>query len=189
MEKQAYIKKKKYMKHLKLYEDYFDDQFIPKKTIDGIYYHGSIIQDGEFFDNLSFGYSDWNALWFSDEFEISDKFSENWKSDNDDIQVIFKVKLKSKDIADISYEMSQEIMEYYGVEDFRECIPYLENDGYEGWETKGSIGYHEYEDIAIFERNAHNIIEIISMSFKNNNEWSDFIPINQAEEYFDKNFK
>ena len=131
--------------------------------------------------SLELGYSDFEAIWFSSNEDVSEEFAENRKSsDDNEIIAMFKVHLKSSDIASIDYELSQEINDFYGYYDFRESIDMLVSEGFEGWKTIGSIGYTQYDDYAVFDE---DIIEEKAIKFYINDEWTEYIPINQAQDF------
>ena len=41
--------------------------YIPKIRMNGEYYHGTILQDNEIITNLHLGYSDFDAIWVTDD--------------------------------------------------------------------------------------------------------------------------
>lgn len=178
------------MKHIKLFESFFEDYEVPTIEIDEIFYHGTSIVDCEFFNELEYGYSDWEALWFCEEEHIAEEFSEDRAYNNHhNVEVIFKVKLNSNKIASINDHMAQEMMEYYGLEDdFRDMIDILEQKGFEGWKIVGSIDGKVYEDVAIFTTTNRHVIKELSMKFKTDDGWSEYIDISEAEEYFFEHF-
>lgn len=159
---------------------------IPRKRINGIYYHGfSISKDGEteLFDCFNFGFSDWEAIWVTEDETIAEEFS-SWKSDeDDDIRVVYEVNVKSSGIADIDYETSQEISDYWGISDFRESINILKDKGYNGWCLPGSIDGHMYDDIALFYPNDQTKISRVKLFI--NDDWTDYMDMYQAQQQID----
>lgn len=182
----------KNLKYLKIYEDYIQDNEynieIPKTEIDGIFYHGTNLVDGNFIDELNFGYSDYNALWFTKDEHIADQFADNsyFNDDYDAIKTLYEVEIESNNIADISYELYKEIIEFYGLFDLRESIPILKQEGFDGWVTLGSIGQNIYDDYAIFNE---DIINIKKCKLFIDNKWTDYMSLENAEkmykEYYD----
>jgi len=156
---------------------------IPRKSINGIYYHGfSLDQESEntdLFNELKILY-DWEAIWVTEEETISEEFSE-WKMNNDDdIKVVYQVQVKSTGIADIDYQTSQNILDEWGISDFRESIDILKRQGFKGWCTPGSIDNHQYEDIALFYPNEQT--KIVSVKLFMNDDWSDYMDLDKAQE-------
>lgn len=182
------------MKYIKLFEEYNDNNDyyneddeeygvdVPKTSIDGTYYHGTTLRDGEFINRLEVEYSDHEALWFSWEDDVSDEFADNYYNEGENIKIIFEVYLKSDNIADLPYELTQEINDFYGYEDFRESIPMLHDEkGFDGWKTMGSIGSRIYDDIAIFDE---SLVEIKSCKLFIGGDWTDYMPLDEAEELY-----
>jgi len=120
-------------------------------------------------------------LWFSDDEDIANDFADNFYDDMDNIKIIYNVEINSSDIADISYELSKEIVDFYGYDDFRECIPMLQEKGFDGWFTTGSIGSKIYDDIAIFDEDVFFIKECKMFI---DGEWTDYITLNEAEKTY-----
>lgn len=152
---------------------------IPSIKLNGEFFHGTIIEKGEsIFEEFQEGYSDWNAVWFSEDENISREFSEdkNWGDENF-INILYKVQINAKKIADISYELSEKISNYFDLDDFRDIIPELIKKKFQGWCVPGSIDTHKYNDYAIFDLST---IEIIGVSFKDGDNWTDYISIRDA---------
>lgn len=165
---------------IEIIDKHYRTSDIVNTEIDGIYYHGTTMDEG-FFDTLDPDYSDWGAIWFTDDSNIADEFSDNSGDEN---RVMFKVRLKSENIADLSMlDTANEYMETQGVKDLRETIPHLVEEGFDGWITTGSIGSHIYDDIAIFNEDC---IEYLGISFYEDGDWSDFIDIEEAEEKYEE---
>lgn len=131
---------------------------IPSKTINGIFYHGTSlpVDDGPFSEFKFSG--DWEGIWFSDEKDISIKFGERWISEDRSL-FIYEVKIKTARIANISFNLWEELKEYYCMEDMRELIPILRNLGFKGWQTIGSIDYSPYNDYCIFYTDIPKILK------------------------------
>lgn len=155
-------------------------------TLNGIFYHGSSIQNDKYdgynlIDELSTGYSDFEAIWITDKEDIANDFSEEATRSDDDIRCVYKLKLNNvKNIADIPYQMSKKIINEYELFDFRESIDILKDAGYNGWKTIGSIGKKTYEDFAIFYE---NLIYIIEVKFYINDNWTDYFNIEDATNF------
>ena len=169
-------------------DEYYDDVYdisIPKTKLNGEFYHGSIILDDEdLFSEFGLGYSDWDAIWLADDETVADEFS-GWHGDERDneIKVVFRIKIDINLIADISYELSETINEIWELSDFREAIPLLEQRGFNGWVTVGSYDKIRYNDIAIFDPDQ---IEIQDVKLFINGDWTDFISVNDAQELIKK---
>lgn len=177
------------MKHIKLFESFFDDYDVPTIELNDIYYHGTTIVNCEFFNELEYGYSDWEALWFCDEEYIAEEFAEDRAHNiQDNIEVVFKVEIDSDKIASINPHIADEMMEFYGIEDFRDIIDILIEKGFEGWKVVGSIGENMYEDVAIFDHSNYKTIKELSMKFKNDDEWTEYISISKTKDYFFNHF-
>lgn len=170
--------------NIKLFEQYIAEYVvkIPKIKITGIFYHGSIVgKDDDIFTNFNIGHYDWNAIWFaSDEF-IAEEFASwrgDWGDNSDEIKVCYKVSIKSTSIADITYELSQRIIEKWALNDLREAIDILSNKGYNGWKTTGGIDRHIYDDYAMFNLKGVKILEIKLFI---DNEWTEYMSLEYAQ--------
>lgn len=162
-----------------------DRLYIPKTKLSGIFYHGSLINgDDDIFNELNLGYSDWDAIWLTDDENIAEEFSE-WHSGvyDNETRLVFRVKMNVRTIADITYDLSKRIIGTWGLSDFRESIPILKQKGFNGWITTGSLGYYTYNDIAIFNP---NLIKIQDVKLLLDNDWTDFMNINDAQELIEK---
>jgi len=147
------------MKYLKLFEAYICESRIPRIRLNGEYYHGSVIQNNEFFNDLDPSYSGWDAVWFSSEESVSQEFSEEACRDEDnEVKVLFKVNIKCTGIADINYELFKEIIDKNSLYDPREYIKILIDKGFNGWLVPGSLGHIQYDDIAIFNTDCFKVI-------------------------------
>ena len=166
-----------------LFEDYYDehtDITIPSIGINRTAYHGTAFDSEEdnVFDEFDTNYSDFEATWFSEEEYIAEEFSEN-RTAPGYIKAVYMVKLKSDNLADFSLSIFEELKNFYEYKDAREYIKLLKNAGFDGWITLGSIGYHQYDDIAIFN---DNVIEIVGIKLLINEEWTDYMSLNEANE-------
>jgi hypothetical protein len=151
---------------------------IPSIKINGIFYHGTVIERGDVpFTKFCTDYSDWNAIWFTEDEAVAREFSDNACRRDSDINIVYKVKIRAKKISHISYELYKELIEYYGEPDLREVIPELINKGFHGWVTIGSLGSIPYDDYAIFDLSTLDAIEILGVSLKDNDQYSDYTPI------------
>ena len=101
-------------------------------------------------------------------------------NNDDDIKVVYQVQVKSTGIADIDYQTSQNILDEWGISDFRESIDILKRQGFKGWCTPGSIDNHQYEDIALFYPNEQT--KIVSVKLFMNDDWSDYMDLDKAQE-------
>lgn len=169
---------------IKLYEQFIAEYAmkIPKLRINGIFYHGSVIEEGEdIFRDFHLGYFDWNAIWFSVDEYIAEEFSAwrgDWSEDSTQIRICYQVNIKSTGIADIPFELSQRIMEEWALDDFREAIQILENKGYKGWKTTGGIDNHIYDDYAMFDLSG---VKILSAKLYIDGDWTDYMSLDEAQ--------
>jgi hypothetical protein len=158
-------------------EEKFDDDNIEKIKIDGIYYHGTTYDKKEGkFTSFDTGYSDFNATWFCDDEHIAEMFSDN-KSDyfGKTIQIVYKVQINSEHIANVNWwSVAKELMEFLSTKDFRECYGYIQDLGYDGCLTSGSIGSEMYDDLAIFDLYC---VKILSYKTFKNGKWSKYVAI------------
>jgi hypothetical protein len=163
---------------------------IPRIKINGIYYHGSSIQDeSDLIYSFSLGHSEWDATWVSSYENISEKFSYE-VCDSDDIKVIYKVKVKSNTIANIDYQTGQEIIDKWELYDFRESIERLKEKGFRGWLTTGSIGSHMYDDIALFYPDEQ--IEILECKLGmdvDSDIWTEYMSLDKAQVIINEHFQ
>ena len=156
---------------------------IKKTKLNGTYYHGtSIGQDDDLFSEFKIGHSDWDAVWFSSDEYISEQFAEDSYRDDNEIKAIYEVNLNCNSIADIGYEQSQEIVQQWGLYDFRESISTLKQKGFNGWKTTGSIGHNIYDDIALFNMYC---VKIVGVKLLINDEWTDYMSLSQAQDIID----
>lgn len=148
--------------------------------LNGTYYHGTVVLDDDIFDSFKIGHGEYDAIWVSDVEYIAEEFSE-WKGgyDDNEVRVVYEVTIQTDRIANITYETSKKLTEKWGLYDFRETIPYLQNMGFNGWLTTGSIGYHQYDDIAIFNP---EVIKINGVKIFINDDWTDYMSINDAQQ-------
>lgn len=152
---------------------------IPKIKIDGVFYHGTMIDPEEgIFSEFNADYSEYPAIWFTSDLSVAKEFSE-WKDLEGYINVVYQIKVQSNKIAKISYELGKELDFYFGLNDPRDLIPILIEKGYEGWRAKGSINGTTYDDYAIFNSDK---IEILGISILSDKDWTDFIPLNKAKQ-------
>lgn len=157
---------------------------ISKTKIDDEFYHGtSIAADDDLFEP-SIGYSDYDALWVTDELEIAHEFAENsnW-GDESIIYATFKTEIRSTKIANLEFDLVKNLMDYYGYEDPRELIPILDQSGFDGWLTSGSVGRHVYNDIAIFNSSLLNFNEVQLLV---DGDWTDWMSFGEAQDMIDK---
>jgi hypothetical protein len=159
---------------------------IPEKEISGTFYHGSIIQDlddliNEFNPSI---YSDYTATWITDDEYIANEYS-TYKQSENELRCVYKVEIqKPIKILEFNGEIARDIIEYFGEDDLRNTIGFLERLGYKGWRTNGSINYHEYEDIAIFDS---KFLYIYSVKFIIDDIETDYMSLNDAKNYILKN--
>lgn len=157
---------------------------IPKIKLNGTFYHGSFVgENDDLFDELRVDYSDYGAIWVADEETVAEEFSEWHSSDKKDIRFVFSIKIKTNKIAEISYNLYQDLLYEWGFSDLRDSIPILKKMGYNGWSTSGSLGYTSYNDIAIFNA---DLINIESVKLLLNNNWTDYMSISDAQDLIDK---
>lgn len=159
---------------------------IPKISIDNIFFHGTTTQSDGVFLDINYDNSDWDAIWVADDENIAEEFSEDKKYDDDDILTVYKIKIKTKKIADIDFELSKRLSNYYELDDFRDMIDILKSKGFDGWKVNGSIGSKLYNDYAIFYS---DLIEIGGVKFFIDNQWTEYFQLNDANEYLKANTK
>lgn len=156
---------------------------IRKTKLNGTYYHGtSVGSNDDLFSEFNPGHSDWDAVWFASDENISEEFAENSYRDDNEIKAVYEVSLKCNAIADIDYVQAEEIKNQWGLYDFRESIPILKQKGFNGWKTTGSIGYNVYDDIAIFNLNC---AKIIGVKLFIDDNWTDYMPLSEAQGIID----
>ena len=156
----------KTFKKFKLFESLEDFNTV---SLEGYYYHGTSIEDKLFKPEI--GYSDYDAIWVTDELMVAQDFSDyHYWGGEDYKQVVLKTYFKSDNIIEIPYGTYKDLLEYYGVEDLRDTIEYLNHD-YDGWVTKGSLDKMLYNDIAVFD---DDLLDFTEVSYFKNNEWSKF---------------
>lgn len=160
---------------------------IPRKRLGGIYYHGSCMSDDSgLFNEFYVGYADWDAIWVSDDEHISEEFSE-WHANDEDVRVVYRVKVKSTGIADIDYETTQRMEEDWGLSDFRESIEILKRKGFKGWSVPGSIGMDRYDDIALFYPKEQT--KILDCKLYISEDWTEYMSLDKAQEIIDEHFQ
>lgn len=178
---------------IKIFESYYkifeSITKLRRLRLNDIYYHGWGIdrpdddEEIDLWEEFDTSYSDYSAVWVTDREEIAIEFSD-WKGA--DIRVVYKVKVKTFGIAEIDYNESQDLIEYFGLSDFREIIDILMRYGYRGWSTPGSIDAYEYDDIALFYPDEQ--IQILeAMVSVDGEEWTDYMSLEQAKEYINGN--
>jgi len=171
----------KYLDSFKIYEAIR----IPKTKINGIYYHGTVVKDKEVFRSFSFGYSDWDTIWFTDNEKVAEEFSDNaFRDEENEYMIIYKVQLKEKDIANIDYSLFRRIEDEEGMDDMREYIPTLIRRGYSGWKTLGAVNSIQYDDIALFDLDN---VKILSAKIKFKGNWTDYMELSEIQEMVDPN--
>lgn len=153
-----------------------------KIPISGAFYHGSHLdEDLNVIKEFEFGYSDYDAIWFTDDEYIAEKFCDyNMGTGYNNIKCVYKITIEpTKNIADINRDIYEEILDFYGFYDLRESIETLKQLGYDGWRTSGSIDGHAYVDYAVFDL---NLIYIQEVKFLIDDIWTDYIKIELADE-------
>jgi len=156
---------------------------IRKLKLNGTYYHGtSIGSEDDLFSEFNPGHSDWDAVWFASDENISEEFAENSYRDDNEIKAVYEVNLKCNAIADIDYTQAEEIKNQWGLYDFRESIPMLKQKGFNGWKTTGSIGYNVYDDIALFNLGC---AKIVGVKLFIDDNWTDYMPLSEAQDIID----
>lgn len=176
------------MKYLKLFENFLNESRIPRIRLNGEYYHGSVIQDKEFWYHLNPRHSDWDAVWFSSKENVSEEFAEEaYRDEKTEVKVVFKVNIKCTGIANIDYQLFQQIIDKNELYDPRDYIKTLIEKGFNGWLTSGVIGSTQYDDIAIFNEDCFNVVAV-KFYLKDKEKWTDYIPIREAEEFFNQKF-
>lgn len=155
--------------------------------LNDIYYHGwgmdNSDEEIDLWNEFGFGYSDYEAMWVTEEEQIAEEFSD-WRGA--DIRVVYKVQVKTTGIAEIDYPKSQDLMEYWGLEDFREIIDILKRYDYKGWSTPGAIGSNKYDDVALFYPDEQIKILEAKVSI-DEGDWTNYMKLEDATEYLNKN--
>ena len=76
------------MKYIKIYENYneYENDYgeIKSVILNGEYYHGTGFDGGDFFKYITVDYSDWEAVWVTDDVYIAQEFSEE-RETNDSV--------------------------------------------------------------------------------------------------------
>ena len=159
---------------------------IETTSLNGVFYHGSKTDEGEIFNDFDPSvFGDWGATWFTSMEEIAEEFTEWHADDANEKTVVYRVRIKSDNIADLEdYDYAKDIMnayEEFGMvdsSDFREMIPILENR-FDGWITVGGLGSRKYDDVAMFNMDK---VEILDVKVKEKGgEWSEYHPIDDFE--------
>lgn len=180
------------MKYIILFEDYndnneyYDDEDVidvPKTTIDGTYYHGTTLNDGDFINSLRADIGDYEAIWFAWEEDVADEFASNHYTIDENMKIMFEVELKSDNIASMSEDLFEEIMDFYGYFDPRESIEILQQQGFDGWKTTGSLVGRVYDDIAIFN---DSLVDINLCKLFIDDEWTEYMPLGEAEDIYNE---
>jgi len=127
----------------------------------GTCYHGSYVEHGEnLFNDLTDDYSDWEAVWVTPDQDVAKEFAASRGGDIG-TPIVFQIKVKLDNMATITQSDSREMHDELDLYTLQEAIPYLRQYGYDSWHTMGSMGYHGYEDIAVFGGSLH--IESVSL--------------------------
>lgn len=168
------------MRYKKLFEQEIEFDIIDLSTISDVFYHGTILmKDSNLPDTLEIGYSDFNALWFTDEEDIAKEFMKGKIQNNNMVGVIYKVNLNCKNTLDINESMYQTIQQELDLyDDLRDYLDYFKNIGYDSWITSGSIGSDLYKDVAIFYEDDIKIIEVKLLI---NKKWTKYMPIIEVQ--------
>lgn len=157
---------------------------IPKTSLNGTFYHGSTLRDDDYvIEHFNFGNSDYDAIWLADDEAVADTFSTWHSSDTNDVRVVYRTNLKINNIADISYELSQRLVEDWALYDFRDSIEPLKKKNFNGWITTGAIDFIKYNDIAIFYPDK---IQILDAKLFINGDWTDYMSIDDANDMLSK---
>ncbi len=179
------------MKHIKLFE-YYDSGGhrsvgrILRTKMSGVFYHGSFAERGEgIFHEFEFGYSDYDAIWFTTDENIAKSFS-NSKSYDENVKTIYRMNLKIDKIADINYEQSQRILDEWELYDFRESIDILKEKGFNGWKTPGSIEYDRYDDYAIFYKDLIPKSTDMEIKMMLDGNWTEYMSLVEAGAILEK---
>lgn len=150
------------------------------------FYHGSVINesfDYKLIEYLDPQYSDFEASWITDDEYIAQQFSLEWYGEQE-LPVVYKLDVSLNNVAKINMDKYDELVDYYyRGDDLREYIPLLKDMGFDGWETKGSIGMDQYTDIAVFYSED---VEIYECSLYLNNRWTDYYNIDKVQQEINK---
>jgi hypothetical protein len=152
----------------KLYENI---EMFETVSLDGEFFHGTSYEDELFIPEI--GYSDYDAIWVTDGLYAAREFADYHYGGSDFKKVVLKTHFKSNNIISIPAQGEytyKDLMEFYGVSDLRETIPFL-SQKYNGWITKGSIDKFLYNDIAIFDDDLLNFTEV---SYYIDDQWTQF---------------
>lgn len=168
-----------------LYERLVGDYDVNEVKYHGDVYHGTIFEGGDFFEIPEHGYSDWDVVWVASDEYAAEEFSDNrvWGDGSDYIQVIIQYKMTANRLAQIDVDLATDLKDFFGYMDFRELWQPLKEAGFEGWVTLGSIGSYVYDDYGLFDPG--EVLTPMSMKFKIDNEWGEYMSLDDAEQYID----
>jgi len=146
-------------------------------------YHGTFFGEDGFFDELDAEMSDFGAIWVTPDEIAAEGFSENG-SEEGTVRGIFKINVNLRNIVIIDKSPQwKTFRDMMGCEDdLRDCIPYLERQGYDGWFTTGWLGSYDsiiYEDIAIF---GGGNFSVQSVKLFVDGKWTEYMSVAEAKE-------
>lgn len=131
---------------------------IPIVSVSGTFYHGTSTDvDDEPFDEFDIDYSEYPAIWITDDKQVAAQFSK-WHSG--DVNYLYTVKYDSDSMVYIDQNTYSMLMNYLEINDIRDAIYFLSENGFDGWVTIGSIGNKRYNDVAVFDPSMINIVDV-----------------------------
>jgi len=155
----------------------------PTISFHEIVYHGTYTTSNNFFTDLDESYSEWGAVWVTDDERASEGFALDYGLAKNEMGMVLKIEAKLPQLILLEYgnPALKELQEQQMCEDIRECIPYLTQVGYDGWKTMGNLGPMLYNDIAVFGT-GNDLLTPLAVKLYRNNEWSEYMSISDAED-------
>jgi hypothetical protein len=153
---------------------------IKKIELHGIYFHGTCLSErNELFRSLDGAFSGWGAVWLADDEEIAEEFSfQKGGGKDEEIHVVYRIRIESNNIADIRYPIWKKIVDNIGASDVKEAIPMLKKNRFDGWFLPATLGSMKYNDICIFNP---NLAEILDVKMFIDGKWTGYADIAEAQ--------
>jgi len=156
------------------------DNEIASTEFSGICYHGGIRNNESLQENISDDYSEWEAIWVTEDENVARDFALQYGVAANEIGVIYKLNVQLNKAAIFSHNdyAWEEFKKYNQCRDPRECIPYLKQAGYDGWITTGGFNTYLYQDIAVFGGR----IDIIEAKILKDGVWTEYKDVSEFTE-------